>query len=178
MLACLCRLITKNAIGSASDREKRRWDPRINARTSGYFVESTESEDDDKNGDDDSENDNDNNENDNSNDQKKKRGKKKKKKHQPKKKNKKKKTKKKKRRSTNVNAFFWKDWCSVTEFGSNPYKKFVYTDNYGTHKNEDAQEILLEEKNAVTRSLMENASQHMQPVDQGPGKFFQDNVQS
>ena len=136
-------------IGSASARERRKYDPRINAVTSGYAF-SDEDEDEKKDG----ENENDNNENE----------------------EKKTKKKKKKRRTTNVGPREMKDWARKTEFGSNALRKWVYSDNYGTHKNDEAEEIL-DEKNVEPRFLIENASQHMQPVDQGPGKFFQDRVQ-
>lgn len=77
-----------------------------------------------------------------------------------------------------MGPFFWTDWCNVTEFGSNDRRKFIYTDNYGTHKNEDGDEILDQEKNAELRYFIPGASHQMQPIDQGPGKFCQDLVQS
>ena len=137
--------------GSASARERRKYDPRINAVTSGYAI--SDDDEDDAKGDRDIDNGNDN-----TNDKKTKK-------------------KRKKRRSVNVGPREMKDWASKTEFGSNSLRKWVYGDNYGTHKNEEAEEIL-DEKNVEPRFLIENASQHMQPVDQGPGKLFQDTVQS
>ena len=85
---------------------------------------------------------------------------------------------KKSRNSTMLNAETMTTYARSVSLGPRTREtKLLYSDNYGSHDNEESTEIF-ERKNVETRHFFPNSCHLMQPVDQGPGKFVQDVVES
>ena len=85
---------------------------------------------------------------------------------------------KKSRNSTMLNSKSMTTYARSVSLGPRTREtKLLYSDNYGSHDNDEST-MILERKNIETRHFFANSSHLMQPVDQGPGKFVQDVVES
>ena len=71
----------------------------------------------------------------------------------------------------------WGFYAGKIELGRAIGDKFLYSDGYFTHYNIQIAAKLAAKKIKM-RKIIKRASLHMQPVDNGPGKFMQDWVHS